>query len=209
MDKIDGIFDRDFFKIEMPEPYSLVFNRIKEFADKNRFGKIHIVIEPERKKRTTGKKSQNKHLNGHIQTICEYTGEDFRIIKDYVKELALKRGYPQKQDIFGNFHPISETECDTVECGMLIEAVHEMADFMDIPLVEGEGKNRWGDEETEESMDGISGDSAGDEVQDEAGDPSGDGSSLPDISEREDIEIISSDVGEVQQIGNPDQPEIW
>ena len=37
------------------------------------------------KPRTTGDKSQNHHINGHIQQLCVQTGMDFDILKYYLK----------------------------------------------------------------------------------------------------------------------------
>ena len=106
---------------------------------------LAITLARPKKKRTTGKYSQNHHLNGHIQQICEETGNDFQTVKLYIKKEALKRGYPTKVrdgeqiiDLWGNPIPISEGEANTVECGYLIEEVHILASDLGIILKENE-----------------------------------------------------------------------
>ena len=56
-----------------------------EIQDQNK--QIHVLIEPEKRRRSTGYKSQNHHLNGHIQQIAMSTGQPFEDIKKYVKQM--------------------------------------------------------------------------------------------------------------------------
>ena len=42
---------------------------------------VSVTFRPPYKPRTTGKGSQNHHLNGHIVQICNYTGNDYETIK--------------------------------------------------------------------------------------------------------------------------------
>lgn len=86
--------------------------------------------------RTTGPKSQNHHVNGHIMQICEETGNDYETIKYCVKMIAVEQmGYPFKT-IAGHVVPKPEHLCNTEECGKLIEASHILAAQIGIILRE-------------------------------------------------------------------------
>lgn len=105
--------------------------------------KVVVSVEFEKKSRSTGSNSQNHHLNGHIQQICEDTGNDFNDVKNYVKMQSLKRGYPVKfakgaprLSFKGDPIPISEGDSSSVECGYLIEEVHILASELGIELRE-------------------------------------------------------------------------
>lgn len=115
----------------------------KKSAEKHG-GYVRMVLSVPEKPRTTGEKSQNHHLNGHIQFICQETGNDFSDVKKYVKQAAIPMGYPIKQndkgddvlDMYGNPVGISEADCNTTECALLIEAVHMVAAELGIILPE-------------------------------------------------------------------------
>jgi hypothetical protein len=105
--------------------------------------KAIVTVEFEKRPRTTGEYSQNHCLNGSIQQICEETGNDFATVKNYVKQQAIKRGYPVKMKngeyligIDGNLIPISESDSTTVECGYLIEETKILASELGIILKE-------------------------------------------------------------------------
>lgn len=105
--------------------------------------KAILTIEFEKRPRTTGEYSQNHCLNGSIQQICEETGNDFSTVKTYVKQQAIKRGYPVKMKkgeylvgVDGNLIPISESDSTTVECGYLIEETKILASELGIILKE-------------------------------------------------------------------------
>ena len=105
--------------------------------------RVHILIETEKRVRTTGEFSQSHHLNGHIQQICRETGNEFTTVKEYIKSRAIKRGYPQKVfhgrpmfDVYDNPVGISEADSTTEECGMLIDEAHALADDLGITLME-------------------------------------------------------------------------
>lgn len=86
--------------------------------------------------RTTGKHSQNAHLNGHIMQICQETGNDYETIKYCVKMLAVEEmGYPYKT-VAGHILPQRESDCNTEECALLIEASHVLAAQLSIVLRE-------------------------------------------------------------------------
>lgn len=79
------------------------------------------------KPRTTGPKSQNHHLNGHIMQLCQETGNDYETIKYCIKMTAVEQmGYPATQ-VGAHLLPKRESDCSTEECAMLIEAAHYLA----------------------------------------------------------------------------------
>ena len=86
--------------------------------------------------RTTGPKSQNHHLNGHIMQICNETNNDYEVVKYCVKMIATEQmGYPF-QTIAGHVVPKRESDCNTEECAKLIEASHVLAAQMGVILRE-------------------------------------------------------------------------
>ena len=83
--------------------------------------------QPPKRPRTTGKESQNHHLNGHIMQICNETGNDYDAVKNCVKMLAVEQmGYPYKT-VAGHILPQPESQSSTEECAKLIEAAHVLA----------------------------------------------------------------------------------
>ena len=106
--------------------------------------RLHVLIEPERQKRSTGEYSQNHHLNGHIQQIAMYYDQPFEDVKRYMKQQAVTRGYPilmragkPVTDMWGNVDGISEADASSKECAILIDFVNWFADDNGIVLEEG------------------------------------------------------------------------
>lgn len=98
-----------------------------------------------RKHRSTGPKSQGNHFNGHVQQICDDTGNDFADVKLYLKRRAFRKGLPYRQKPDGTIiyslidqepMPISESDMDTVQCGWCIDEAHQLAAEMNITLRE-------------------------------------------------------------------------
>ena len=97
---------------------------------------VLVTLQPPKRPRTTGDKSQNHHLNGHIIQICNETGNDYDSVKNAVKMIAVENmGYPYKV-IGGHIIPQRERDCSTDECAKLIEATHLLAAELDIILQE-------------------------------------------------------------------------
>lgn len=97
---------------------------------------VSVTFKPPYKPRTTGKGSQNHHLNGHIIQICNVTGNDYETIKYCIKMIAVEQmGYPS-ETVAGHIIPKRESDCDTSECAMLIEASHYLAAQLGIILRE-------------------------------------------------------------------------
>jgi len=88
---------------------------------------VSVTLRRPRKPRTTGPKSQNHHLNGHILQLCQETGNDYDSVKNAVKMLAVTQlGYPYVE-IAGQIVPKKESDSSTEECALLIEATHLVA----------------------------------------------------------------------------------
>ena len=97
---------------------------------------VLVTLQPPKRPRTTGKESQNHHLNGHIMQICAETGNDYDAVKDAVKMLAASTmGYPYKT-IGGQIVPQRERDASVDECALLIEAAHVLAADLGIILQE-------------------------------------------------------------------------
>ena len=97
---------------------------------------VLVTMQPPKRPRTTGKDSQNHHLNGHIMQICAETGNDYDAVKDAVKMLAVSTmGYPYKT-IGGQIVPQRERDASTDECALLIEAAHVLAADLGVILQE-------------------------------------------------------------------------
>jgi len=122
---------------ELPVKYrDLVWHMVTQAHDK-KIEYFRIRIATPRKARSTGKDSQNHHLNGHCQQIAVETGNSFDTVKLSVKEIAIDNGYPFEM-FREKKYAQSEAESDTVECGLLIEAAHWLAADLGIRLIEEE-----------------------------------------------------------------------
>ena len=137
MKKLDFIVKTKSGGIKIPDKIRPAFEGLLKYCTDKRGGFLRVVLYPPFKHRSTGHKSMNHHINGHVQQICNETGEDFDIIKEYAKKKAVKYGYPIRSDIFGHDMPVSETEIDDTQAGYLVDALHEMAAFLNVILNEG------------------------------------------------------------------------
>lgn len=132
------------YALDLNEPQKQQCQELFSLCDKLHNGYIRVEFKSPSKLRSTGKNSQNTHLNGHIQQICEDTGNDFYDVKIKVKEMAISRGYPilydengvPKTNLYGVILGISEADCDTYQCKLLIDCVHQLASELDIILKE-------------------------------------------------------------------------
>lgn len=123
------INEKGYLKFEIPQEIELqeaLRNVLKLCRDKyNDY--VQMTLKPPFSPRTTGPKSQNHHLNGHIMQICNATQNSYEAIKYCVKMLAVEEmGYPY-EIIDGHIWPKGESDCDTAECAKLIEAAHVWA----------------------------------------------------------------------------------
>ena len=124
-----------FMPPKEPELQEALRNILRTCQDKyNDY--VSVTFKPPYKPRTTGKGSQNHHLNGHIMQICNVTGNDYETIKYCIKMTAAEQfGYPT-YTVAGHVVPKRESDCDTAECAMLIEASHYLAAQLGIILRE-------------------------------------------------------------------------
>jgi len=134
--KLDIIIKASENGIKIPDDYKQAFLDVIKYSDKHRGGFLRVIITMPFKHRSTGEKSQNHAINGFVQQIANSTGEDFDVIKMHAKRSAIKRGYPIRDDLFGDVQPLSETEIDSEQAGFLIEELHMIADFLGIKLKE-------------------------------------------------------------------------
>lgn len=105
----------------LPQQVAIHKQRMKQ-------GRIYRVeLKEMRAGRTTGWQSQNHHINGHIQQICEETGNSFSTVKEYMKEQAIDMGYPTETLPDGSVRPKSEAVINTKEAGYLIDTIHRFA----------------------------------------------------------------------------------
>lgn len=136
MKKLDIIIKCEQGGVRIPDKFKPLFHEVLDFCNKNRGGYARIIVQPPVKRRTTGEKSQSHHINGHVQQIASEIGEDFSVVKMEAKRKAISRGYPYREDAFGNVQPLSETAIDTEQAGYLIDALHEIAAFLNVALTE-------------------------------------------------------------------------
>ena len=121
------------FSFELPIPYRTAFWRMVEDSPTQYF---QVKISRPKKPRTVGYKSQNHHINGHIQQICMETDNSFTAVKERMKELALDRGYPYETLLDGSVEPKSEADISSLEATYLIDTIHQFADEYGIRLIE-------------------------------------------------------------------------
>lgn len=140
--KVEFIAKKEFhaghlcFQLPTDEALIMGLRGLWELSQKKYGGYIKCTFEPPYKKRTTGDKSQNHHLNGHILQICLSTGQDFDSVKDAVKMIAVEQlGYPYNT-VGSRLVPKRERYCTTEECAKLIEASHYLAAELGIILKE-------------------------------------------------------------------------
>lgn len=132
------VFQKGLLSFEVPsEPelrYALV--SVLTACQKKYNDYVQITIKPPYKPRSTGKGSQNHHLNGHIIQICNFTGQDYETIKYCIKMIAVEQlNYPYRT-IAGHILPKRECDCNSEECSKLIEASHILAAQIGIILRE-------------------------------------------------------------------------
>lgn len=132
------VFQKGLISFEVPQDemlQTMLINVLSAIKSKHN-DYAQVTIKTPRKPRTTGFKSQNHHLNGHIVQICNHTGNSYSVVKDYIKIIAVEQfGYPYKI-INNKLIPQGESDCSTEECAMLIESSHYVAAEIGITLRE-------------------------------------------------------------------------
>ncbi len=134
----------DHYSLKLPEDYKQAMHMLMKHCFEKKGGFCSFSIMPPRKARSTGKGSQSHHINGHCQQIAALIGQPFEDVKKYIKAQAVSRGFPilEKEDgtavldLWGNVQGISEADCSSEECSLLIEEVHQFAAEYNIKLRE-------------------------------------------------------------------------
>ena len=132
------VFKKGFLCFEIPEDEGIreALKKILVSCREKYNDFVQVTLKPPYRPRTTGAKSQNHHLNGHIVQLCNITQHSYYEIKYCVKMKAVEAlDYPYSI-INGYLLPKSEHECSTEECAKLIEAAHLLAADWQIVLKE-------------------------------------------------------------------------
>jgi len=96
---------------------------------------LYVKVSLPKHGRSTGKHSQNHHINGHIRFIAEETGQDFESIKLFMKMKAMDRGY--SGDVIGDIKvPKSEADASVEDATFLIDTIHQWSAEWSILLPE-------------------------------------------------------------------------
>ena len=130
----------------IPKRFREAFQKLVQKSERFHNGFVTITISLPHKPRSTGYRSQNHHLNGHIQQIASETGNPSEVIKLEAKVRAVDMEYPMliredgsvQKDLWGRIMGISEADSSTEECAILIEATHMIASELGIILKETE-----------------------------------------------------------------------
>jgi hypothetical protein len=137
----DGKEFAAYLCVELPEHTRVaVWNLLKKAHEK--FGDmVKLILDVPMRKRSTGKNSQNAHINGHCQQIAVETGNDFTVVKESMKDMALSRGYPIAGYVLsgprkGTPIPKSEADITVDEAKILIDTIHQWADEWFFVLIE-------------------------------------------------------------------------
>lgn len=113
--------------IHWPRSVHPAMEHITEKSEAKNNGYVRIRISLPGRPRTTGEKSQNRHINGHIQQIAIETGNDFEVVKMAIKSAAISEGYGFQTLPDGSVWPISESEATIEQAAVLIETIHRFA----------------------------------------------------------------------------------
>ncbi len=133
MAKVEFTLKRSALALVPPRSLEEKLAHVFALADKRDGGYITIKVSNVHRPRSTGEKSQNHHINGHIQQIAKDSGNDFEVVKMEAKHRAISLGYPMliingvvKKDLWGRPMGISEADASVEEASLLIEAIHQL-----------------------------------------------------------------------------------
>ena len=130
-------FTEGFLVLSAPGEVKAMLRGLVDLCKEKYGGYVRCDMSPPYKPRTTGKGSQNSKIWAMIQQVAEATGNDIQDMEDYIKERAIRRGYPYKMNpLTGKPKPASMTTIDTVEASMLIEELYQLAAELGINLEE-------------------------------------------------------------------------
>lgn len=132
--------ENDTISFYLPEDIETRISFIKKINSLlGAYNVLYCQFDKPRKKISTGRKSQNSHIWGHITQIARETGNDIEDVEITAKMEAVKRGYPIKVSTMGNgVIPKHINNLNTKEAALLIETLHQIAADMGICLIESE-----------------------------------------------------------------------
>lgn len=130
--------------LRIPIQHKEEYNSFLKFLVDKFQGNAELVVRKPKRKRSTGKNSQNAHINVHIQQLATETGQPFGDIKEYCKSRAIDMGYPLllKDDgtpalnLWGMPRGISESDAEVEDAIKLIDSVHQLAAEQNVILRE-------------------------------------------------------------------------
>jgi len=135
LDKVRVGLDR--LEIFLPSSVNAMIERRIAGVDQARY-KFVFDVERKRKPRTTGPKSQQAHLHGHLSQIADSLGYHMSELKEAMKEDL--PDWPRKT-VLGKTVYMSESDADTVLESKAIEWCHVRAAEFGIRLIEGDGED--------------------------------------------------------------------
>jgi len=102
---------------------------LEEIAKKCAAGYISLRLAPPRRPRTTGPRSQNSGFHGWCEDIAAQTGIDAGRVKEAMKRLAVKDGYPPTYNpVDDAVEPKPTHEATVEEMSVLMRVVQRFAD---------------------------------------------------------------------------------
>ena len=135
--KIESFSQKDGLLLLNINDYAIRSNiaSLVELCEKKHGKYIKLEMSPPYRKRTTGENSQNNLIWRLITIIAEQTGNELEDVEIAVKERAIKRGYPYRQNkLTGRPIPASMKTINTVEAGYLIDELYLIASEYEIDV---------------------------------------------------------------------------
>lgn len=141
---LQRVFEKGYLKFELPydeSQRSKLTYVLRECKEKHG-DFVKVTFETPCRKRTL---TQNAKLHAMISELADYTGDEFEHLKYELKVLAIRRGYPVKQNnkgepMFsrtdGRPIPKSTAEATSQELSYLLEEIRQQAAEMGVYLNE-------------------------------------------------------------------------
>ena len=82
----------------IPDDAKQAYHHMLDYCIKKKGGYVSVIVQPPRKPRATGEKSQSHHFNGHCVQIAQEIGEEFRCGQDGNKTACNQKRVPHKND---------------------------------------------------------------------------------------------------------------
>ena len=122
-----------YFTKVIPHDKLSEWDNFCKIMDEKHGGYHSLKIDKPYKPRSTGYRSQNHHLHGHIRQIAIETYHNMGEIKDYIKTECPEWPWV---DVLGKMKPKSESELTSEQAAAAIEFCHRLAAEQGIRLVE-------------------------------------------------------------------------